>query len=63
MIITSSQPCTARAAISTSRSGAEASVNIAKPATDTRFAPIRSPSAPAVRISLANASVEALTTH
>ena len=36
---------------------AEAIVNRAKPATNTRFAPIRSPSAPAVRISAAKPMV------
>jgi hypothetical protein len=55
-------PCATRAAISRPRLGAspqaaEARVNIAKPPTNTRLAPIRSPHAPAERISDASASV------
>src|ERR1700691_1836363 len=42
---------------------AEASVNTTKPVMNTRLAPARSLSAPAVRISAANATVYALTTH
>ena len=61
-------PCRARAATSTGRLGAsphsaDAAVNTTKPAVKTRLAPTRSPSAPAERISAANASVYALTIH
>ncbi|GKQ53071.1 hypothetical protein BRSPCE3_39260 [Bradyrhizobium sp. Ce-3] len=55
-------PCTQRAAISVTASGAtaqptDAAVKIAKPAMKTRLAPIRSPSAPAVRMKAAKAMV------
>ena len=41
----------------------DAAAKSANPAVKTRFAPIRSPSAPADRISAANATVYAFTTH
>jgi hypothetical protein len=55
-------PCTARAATSAPNVGAsphspDATVNTAKPPTNTRRAPIRSPSAPAERMSDARPSV------
>jgi hypothetical protein len=55
-------PCTARAPISTARFGAsphamDATTKTPNPAANTRLAPMRSPSAPAVRISAANTSV------
>ncbi len=55
-------PWSARAAMSTASDGAspqiaEATVNTENPAMNTRLAPIRSPSAPALRMSAANATV------
>jgi hypothetical protein len=55
-------PCTALAAIRSTAVGVsaqptDAAIKIAKPAMKTRFAPIRSPSAPAVRMKPANAIV------
>ena len=60
--IAAPRPWTARAATSTPRPGArphaaDAAVNSAKPATNTRRAPTRSPSAPAERMNAANAIV------
>lgn len=55
-------PCTALAAIRIAAPGAsaqvsDAAVKMAKPAMNIRFAPTRSPIAPAVRIKAANAIV------
>ena len=60
--IAAPSPWTARAATSRPRPGArphaaDATVNTAKPATNTRRAPTRSPSAPAERMNAANAIV------
>ena len=61
-------PCTARAAMSTVASGAtahaaEASVNRARPAMNTRRRPSRSPSAAAVMMPAANAIPYEFTVH
>ncbi|MBB4258903.1 hypothetical protein GGD64_002922 [Bradyrhizobium sp. CIR3A] len=60
--IAAASPCTSRAAISTAALGdsaqaSEAAVKMANPAMKTRLAPMRSPSAPAVRMKAANAMV------
>jgi hypothetical protein len=60
--IAAASPCTSRNAIRTTAFGdsaqaSEAAVKMAKPAMNTRLAPARSPSAPAVRMKAANAMV------